>query len=100
MNYCRSWNKKGNYPEALQNYKKANVYNDSIINEKNQQYLADLTILYDIDKQRREIESLNIENETKKQKLTARNQLIISLILLVLVIIGIAYFFRQRECKN
>lgn len=92
--------KKGNYPEALQNYKKANVYNDSIINEKNQQYLADLTILYDIDKQRREIESLNIENETKKQKLTARNQLIISLILLVLVIIGIAYFFRQRGMQK
>ena len=92
--------KKGNYPEALQNYKKANVYNDSIINEKNQQYLADLTILYDIEKKRSEIESLNKENETKKQKLIARNQLIISLILLVIVIISIAYFFRQRGMQK
>jgi len=91
---------KGNYPGALQNYKKANVYNDSIINEKNQQYLADLTILYDIEKKRSEIESLNEENETKKQKLIARNRLIISLILLVIVIIGIAYFFRQRGMQR
>jgi len=92
--------KKGNYPGALQNYKMANVYNDSIINEKNQQYLADLTILYDIEKKRSEIESLNKENEIKKQKLTARNQLIITLILLVIVIIGIAYFFRQRAVQR
>jgi DNA-binding CsgD family transcriptional regulator/tetratricopeptide (TPR) repeat protein len=92
--------KKGNYLVALQLSKKANIYNDSIINEKNQQYLADLTILYDIEKKRGEIESLNKENETKKQKLTARNQLIITLILLVIVIVSIAYFFRQRGMQK
>ncbi len=89
-----------NASNALRYYKNARIYSDSIVNEKNQQYLADLTILYDIEKKRSEIESLNRENEIKKQKLTARNHLIVSLILLVIVIISIAYFFRQRGIQQ
>lgn len=42
------------------------------------------------------IELLNEENNTKRLKITARNHLIISLVLIVILIIGIAYILRQR----
>ena len=89
-----------NYLNALNYFKLSNAYGDSIVNEKTQQYLVDLTILYDIERKRNEIESLQKDNETKKQKLIARNRLIVSLILAVLVIIVIAYVFRQKGLQK
>lgn len=91
---------KGKYFDALNYFKLSNAYNDSIVNEKTQQYLVDLTILYDIEKKRTEIESLQKDNETKKQKLIARNRLIISLILAVWVILIVAYVFRQKGMQR
>ena len=91
---------KGLYLDALNYFKISNAYNDSIVNEKTQQYLVDLTVLYDIEKKKNEIEFLQKDNETKKQKLIARNRLIISLILTVLIILVIAYLFRQKGMQK
>jgi DNA-binding CsgD family transcriptional regulator len=91
---------KGLYLNALNYFKLSHAYNDSIVNEKTQQYLVDLTVLYNIEKKKNEIESLQKDNETNKQKLIARNRLILLLILAVFIIIVVAYIFRQRDMQK
>lgn len=81
---------KGNHIHALQHFKEAKVYNDSIVNEKNQQYLADLTILYDIEKKKQMIEKLQYNAKLSKKIQTSKNIAIgllglIALVLFVLI---------------
>ena len=89
--------------EAVGNYKEANIYlkyhytlKDSIFKAENIKQINTLEIKYKLREKEGNIKILNEENNSKRQKLKARNRLIISLVLLVIVIIGIAYFFRQR----
>lgn len=58
----------GEYEKALELYKTAVSYNDSIVNEKNTRYLNELQTLYEADKRIRHIELLTIENRIKTQQ--------------------------------
>ncbi|MCD4683041.1 MAG: LuxR family transcriptional regulator [Bacteroidales bacterium] len=86
----------GKQKSALQYCENYYILKDSLTGVKVKEKIADLEIKHQTEKKQQEIELLNEENNTKRLKITARNHLIISLVLLVIVIIGIAYFFRQR----
>lgn len=58
----------GEYEKALELYKTAVSYNDSIVNEKNTRYLNELQTLYEADKRTQQIELLTIENRIKTQQ--------------------------------
>lgn len=91
---------KGNYPEALQYYKRANMYNDSIINEKNQQYLTDLTILYDIEKKKHIIEKLQYNAKLNKRIQSTKNGVIGLLGIVAFVLIILIFQKLQAMKKN
>lgn len=81
---------------ALKFYEDYNLLNDSLRGIHVKEIIADLEIKHQTEKHQQQIDLLNEENNTKEQKLKARNWLLVSLILLVILIIGIANFFRQR----
>lgn len=86
---------------ALDYYKRARVYNDSIINQKNQQYLTDLTILYDLENKERTIEKLQYKAVLSKKIQQSKNVVIIllgvvALVLVVLVLQKIQAFKKNR----
>ncbi len=91
---------RGNYPEALQYFKKANIYNDSIVNEKNQQYLVDLTILYDIEKNKSTIEKLQYNAKLNKRIQNSKNIVIILLGIVALVLFILIFQKVQAMKKN
>lgn len=89
-----------NYVKALQYYKQANVYKDAIANEKNRQYIVDLTILHDIEKHKRTIEKLKydvmLSNKTQKSK----NVVIILLGILAFGLVFLFFLKIQTIRKN
>lgn len=91
---------KKNYPDALQYFKIANSYNDSIVNEKNQQYLVDLTILYDIEKKKRTIEELQSSAKLNKRIQNSKNVVIGLLGIVAFVLFGFISQKLQAIKKN
>ena len=69
---------------------------DSLTDIELKEKIADLEIQYQTEKKQHKIKLLNEENNTKKQKLKVRNLLIISLLLVLILIMGIACFFKQK----
>ncbi|MCD4789104.1 MAG: helix-turn-helix transcriptional regulator, partial [Bacteroidales bacterium] len=90
------YKRSGKQKLALQFCENYYILKDSLTGIHVKEKIADLEIKHQTEKKQQEIELLNEENNTKRQKIKARNRLIISLVLLVIVIIGIANFFRQR----
>jgi len=99
-NYYKAYKLMGNLPDALKYYEKYTFIKDSLSGVELNEKISALEIKYETEKKQQEIELLNIENETKKQKLNARNLLIFSLVLLVILIIVTAYYFRQRGMQQ
>lgn len=62
------YEKTGDYNRALNLYKKAIQFNDSIVNEKNTRYLLELQTIYEAEKQNQQIELLTIENQFRTQQ--------------------------------
>lgn len=98
--YYQVYSINGNSKRALQHCEKYHEIKDSISNVEVKERIADLEIKYQTEKKQKEIELLNEANETKKQKIIARNRLIISLALLVIVIISIMLIIRQRLAQK
>jgi DNA-binding CsgD family transcriptional regulator len=98
--YYQVYSKRGNSKLALQHCEKYHEVKDSVANIEVKERIADLEIKYQTEKKQKEIELLNEANETKKQKIIARNRLIISLILIVIVILGGLLIIRQRLAQK
>lgn len=95
------YEKMGMYKEALEYKKKQNEQEEKILNEKNQQYVADLILKYDSDKKKNLIQLLEKENEIVKIKLLEnRNLLLFLLIAGILSAIIFYILYRQRGLKN
>lgn len=94
--FYQVYKQSGKQRSALQYCESYYVLKDSLSGVQVKENIADLEIKYQTEKQQQKIELLNEENNTKRLKITARNHLIISLVLIVFIIIGIAYIFRQR----
>lgn len=91
---------KGDHPKALRYFKESNIYKDSIANEKNQQYLVDLTILYDIEKNKRTIEKLQYNAMLNKRVQNSKNIVIVLLGIVALVLFALIFQKLQAMKKN
>ncbi len=98
--FYKVYQKSGNPEKALQYYEDYYQIKDSLDNVEVKERIAALEIKYQTEKKQQEIELLNKDNETKKQKIKASNRLILLLVLLLVLILGIAYFFRQHNLKK
>lgn len=98
--FYQAYLKSGNSKMALQHCEDYYEIKDSIANVEVKERIADLEIKYETEKKQKEIELLNEANETKKQKIIARNRLIISLVLSFMIIFGVLLFFRQQTVQK
>lgn len=94
--FYQVYKQSGKLDPALQYCESYYALKDSLSGIEVKARIADLEIKHQTEKKQQEIELLNEENNTKRLKITARNYLIISLALLILIIIAVANFFRQR----
>jgi len=86
----------GKTKSALKYYERFHKIKDSLNAVEVKEKIADIEIKYQTEKKQHKIELLNEENKTKEQNLKARGFLIASLILLLFLITGAAYFFRMK----
>ncbi len=86
----------GKTKNALKYYERFHKIKDSLNAVEVKEKIADIEIKYQTEKKQHKIELLNEENKTKEQNLKARGFLIASLILLLFLITGAAYFFRAK----
>lgn len=86
----------GNYKSALEHYKKAVIYNDSIFNEANTKKLVQTQMQYDFDKQ---VTATKAEQEKKdfRQRII-RNSIIVALAG-TLVFLAVVYIQRNKIAK-
>jgi len=93
-NLLSKYNEKiGNHKLALENFKTAVNYNDSIVNERNSRYLNELQTIYEDKKKEQQIELLTAENEIK-------NQRAIMLVIIILAILVFAIFIYFSQIKR
>lgn len=96
------WNEKaGNFSLALTFQRKAQVINDSLISERNNQYLHDLQTLYDSERKELEIIRLNQE-KTLQEQVFHRRQLsgYIVIVILLALIITASLLSRQSKLRS
>jgi len=95
----------GDYKKALQYNKKATLYKDSVLNEKNSRLIATIKTLYETDKKEKEIQILKQEQEIKdkeyKRQTYFNYSLIVGLFLcfVLLVVIYIAFVSKRKANK-
>jgi len=94
--YYQLYKLLGEQKKALKFCENYYTIKDSLVGVKLKERIAEIEIKYQTEKHQQEIKLLNKENNIKTHKLKARNLLIFSLVLLVVIIIGIAYFFKQK----
>ena len=91
------YQQKKDYKKALENYKLAEEFDDKISNERNIQYVNDLIIKYDSERQNNQIKSLAKQNEIAQLQLTKNRNIWIIIVVSFLFIFAIFYFlYRQR----
>lgn len=92
--------KLGRYDQSMQMLEKALNYKDSLLNEKLNNRMAELEVLYQLDKKNAAIQLLKKEAYLKDLESNRNLILALSLLGLIVVMIGIGYFFiRHRELK-
>ena len=95
------YEKRGNFGEALKFHKLFSENEDIYLNERNQQYVADLILKYDSDRKRNQIDILEKENEIVNLKLVDNTRLFIFGVLAISLIAGLLYFnYRQNILKK
>ncbi|MFK7834560.1 MAG: tetratricopeptide repeat protein [Winogradskyella sp.] len=87
--------KKNNYKAALQYYQDAVDIENTILTEKNLQYVNDIAIEYENENKNNQIKALALENETVRIRLE-RNKKILLYTSLLLFVIGIILFILNR----
>jgi len=93
---------KGDFKRALEYNKKATLYKDSVLNEKNSRLIATIKTLYETDKKEKEIQILKQDQEIKdkeyKRQTYFNYSLIVGLILsiILLVVIYIAFVSKRK----
>lgn len=95
-------NEKKNNPEvALKQYKEAIALNQSILSEKNAQFVSSLRMQYETEKKNSQIQTLANENEIVKLRLE-KNKKTGLFLLSILLFIGVAlfFFYRHRQLKS
>lgn len=95
------YERRGNFDGALNYFKTAAAYRDSIINAKNIHHLATQEAIFESERQREKIDQLNQETIRQKAMLDRqRFYLIIALILVVTVSFTIIMIVRQMQLRS
>jgi two-component system, NarL family, sensor kinase len=98
------YKQQSRFEEALEMFEKYHQLNDSLLSVNNQEKIAELLVLYDLDKKEAELENernktaiLEKENELKQAKI--RNVLLISLFttLLIVIVVYLRHIFITRK---
>lgn len=93
--------KKNQWKEALDYYRLATVYKDSVINDKNLQHISTLEAVYELGKQKSQIEELNRQNELQHSKLSQQKMMIISVSCVTILVLFILFLIvRQSQLKE
>jgi tetratricopeptide (TPR) repeat protein len=88
---------KKEYKTALKYYKLSNEFEKEISSERTIQYVNDLIIKYDSERQNNEIKNLAKQNEITKLQLVKNRNIWIAIIVTFLLLIAVLYFlYRQR----
>ena len=97
----RLMEKQGRYNSALQYNKYFQEEEEKILNENNQQYMSDLFIKYEADKQKNKIELLEKENEIVNIKLGQSQRIFLYASLLFLMVAVLTFLlYRQRKLEH
>ena len=95
------YQQKKEYKKALEFYKLSNEFDSKISNERNIQYVNDLIIKYDSERQNNEIKELAKQNEIAQLQLTKNRNIWIIVIVTFLLLVAVLYFlYRQRLLQN
>lgn len=90
----------GKHKQALQYYKSYSAVNDSLINEKRVQAVAELQEKYESEKREREILSLSNQNVEAERKVKTLNFTVLGMALGLFGLGFLLYFLRQNNLKN
>lgn len=91
------YEQKEEYKKALEYYKISDEFESKISNERNTQYVNDLIIKYDSERQNNEIKSLAKQNEITRLQLVKNRNIWIIVLVSFLFLIAVLYFlYRQR----
>jgi len=98
------YEEKGEFHDALRNYKLFNLYQDSIFNEDNLEYIENLKIQYETEHVKTENELLRKDAELKDSNLAQQRKLtflgLIALLSLIGAILFLYYGYRQKKKRN
>ena len=93
--------RRGNYAEALSDYKLSRVYLDSVQNMQKLNRVTDMRINYERDKSRQHINRLNIRNDMEaRQKKIILASSTLFVLLLILLTGALFYAYRNRTRSN
>ncbi len=87
--------KKEQFDSAFVYYRKARIYNDSIVNESNSSHVNNLLGFYESGKKEQQIDLLTAENQIRQQRMMLF--IILSIVLVLTVIVGVLDFIRRRK---
>jgi len=90
------YEQQGNAALALDYYRQAVNYNDSIINEVNSNYINDILSVYDTEKKGQQIALLSAKNKISSQ----RQKLAIAIIGLLLLALILLYYIEKERKKQ
>lgn len=93
--------KNNNYEAALDYYTQAVEIENTILTEKNLQYVNDIVVEYENQNKNNQIKALASENEAVRLRLE-RNKKVVFYATLAIAVLGIAFFiaYRNRALKN
>ncbi len=95
---------KNNFPLAYEYYNTHNLYKDSIFNEENNQKIAQLKSLYELEQQKSKIELLEKDKKIQDEHIEYKNLLVnsfgIAIFLLCVIAIVLFLSIRQRKKTN
>ncbi len=92
---------RGDFKNAMAYYKKADLFDEEISNDRNLRYVNDMIIRYDTEKKSNQIEVLAKENEIVKLKLRKNRTTLFISGLALLLLAGILYvLYHQYQLKN
>ncbi|MCI2229368.1 tetratricopeptide repeat protein [Polaribacter sp. MSW13] len=99
--FSELYQSKKDYKSALKYYKISENFENTISNERTIQYVNDLIIKYDSERQDNEIKNLAKQNEITQLKLIKNRNIWIIIIVTLTLFIAVLYFlYRQRLLKK
>jgi tetratricopeptide (TPR) repeat protein len=85
------YKRSGDYQKALVMHEKAQLYKDSILNDKNQESVARMQAVFDTEKNEATIQLLEKDNKVKETESRRRNNLM-SAVVIFLVVIAVIFY--------